>query len=53
MVDAPFGLASPFIVAELLVTSVAAFVVTVGAASVVKERTEPKDVPYALFAMAQ
>ncbi len=53
MVDAPFGFTSPFSVAELLVTSVAAFVVTVGDASVVNESTDPNAVPSALEAIAQ
>ena len=47
------GLAEPFKVAELEVTTVAASVVTLGAAMVVKESTEPKAMPSLLEAMAQ
>ncbi len=54
MVEPPPGLAVPLRVAVLLVSAVAALVVTVGArADVVNDTTEPKDVPYALRASAQ
>lgn len=49
----PLGLADPFIVAELEVTTVAAEVTAVGAVGVVNESTDPNDVPSALDAIAQ
>ncbi len=49
----PFGLALPLSVAPFEVTLEAAFVVTVGAAVVVKERIEPKAVATEFCAMAQ
>ena len=48
-----FGFADPFNVAPVLVTRVAAAVVTVGAAAVVNDITAPKPVPAAFEAMAQ
>lgn len=52
-VGSPFGLAEPFSVAELEVMAVAAEVVAVGAACVVKVSIVPNAVPSALEAMAQ
>jgi hypothetical protein len=49
----PLGFAEPFNVALVVVSAVAAAVVTMGEASVVKERTEPNAVPSLLAAMAQ
>jgi hypothetical protein len=48
-----FGLPEPFSVAPVLVTNVAAAVVTVGAAVVENDRTAPKLVPTELLAIAQ
>jgi hypothetical protein len=49
----PFGSAEPFSVAVVDVSNVCAVVVTVGDASVVNDRTEPKAVPSAFEAIAQ
>ena len=49
----PFGFAVPCSVAACLVTEVGATVVTVGAAGVVKDSTEPKPEPTEFEAMAQ
>jgi hypothetical protein len=48
-----FGVPDPFNVADVLVTAVAADVVTEGAAAVVNESTDPTDVPMPLEAIAQ
>jgi hypothetical protein len=48
-----FGVADPFSVAVVFVTSVAATVVTLGADAVLNDITDPKPVPAALEAMAQ
>ena len=54
MAAAPPGFAEPFKVAVAPVKLVALLVVTVGVvASVVKDKTEPKEVPIPLLAIAQ
>lgn len=54
VVAPPLGFAAPFRVTAVPVTFVALFVVTTGArAAVVNDRTEPKDVPIPLLAIAQ
>ena len=49
----PLGSPVPFRVAEVLVTPVAAVVVTAGGVGVVNERTDPNEVPTAFEAIAQ
>jgi hypothetical protein len=53
VVASRFGFAVPFSVALVLVTDVAATVVTVGGAAVVNDITSPKPVPTEFDAMAQ